>query len=206
MKKLRIGIDFDDVLVDCNTALQDFHNTHYGTTHTKDDVTSHNLETLWGCTREEMYARLGHFLDSEHHNEIGPLDGAVEAIQQLSLHHELYIITARRPEAEEVTKKLLQHFQTGTFGSWTEIFSALHFTGTSTGTNLKITKAEVCKSESIDVFIDDHIDNVRNVSSVGIPSLLMNQPWNKNEPLPVGAKRVHSWSDILKEINQIALV
>lgn len=198
MKKLRIGIDFDDVLVDCNTALQDFHNTQYGTSHTKNDVTTYSFETLWGCTKEEVYVRLGHFLNSEQHHEIGPIDGAVDAIQQLSLHHELYIITARKPEAKEVTKRLLKHFP--------DVFKHVHFTGTSTGTGLKITKAEVCKKEFIDIFIDDHIDNILNVSSSGVPSLLMDQPWNRNEPLPNGVKRVYSWGDILNEIDQIALV
>lgn len=198
MKKLRIGIDFDDVLVDCNTALQDFHNRHYGTTLTKEDVTTYSFEKLWGCTKDEERIRLSQFLKSEQHDGIEPIDGAVEAIHELSIHHELYIITARVPEAREVTRKLLRHFP--------DVFKHIHFTGTSAVTNLKITKAEICKKESIDIFIDDHINNVLSVSLAGIPSLLLDQPWNRNEPLPNGVKRVYSWGDILNEIDQITLV
>ncbi len=85
------------------------------------------------------------------------------------------------------------------------IFKKLHFTGTVDGKNHIITKAEVCKNENIDIFIDDHINNVINVSLTGIPSILLDQPWNKDEVLPNNVKRLYSWEEIVMEIDQTLL-
>ncbi len=205
MIKKRIGIDFDDVLFSCNEMLLPFHNNRYGTNHVKDNVGTYYLHDLWKCTREEAYARVIEFYNSKEHDSMKPIEGAVDAINQLSKRYELFIITARPPEAEEVTKKLLKHFQTDKNKSWNMIFKKLHFTGTVDGKNHIITKAEVCKNENIDIFIDDHINNVINVSLTGIPSILLDQPWNKDEVLPNNVKRLYSWEEIVMEIDQTLL-
>lgn len=206
MKKLRIGIDFDDVLFSSREAVHSFHNKNYGTNVCKEQMISYDLTEIWKCTREEMHARIRDFFISNEHNQMEPIPGAIDAIHKLSVHHELFIITARPPEAEEMTKQLLSHFNKNGEISGIKIFKKIHFTGTITGENIILTKAEVCKSESIDIFIDDHDSNTTSVSLSGIPSLLLDQPWNRNEPLPNGVKRVYSWGDILNEIDQITLV
>lgn len=202
MRKKRVGIDFDDVLFYCNENLIPFHNNRYGTNHVKDNDGTYFLHDLWKCTRDEAYERILEFYNSEEHEAMKPIEGAVEAIHQLSKKYELFIITARPPEAEEVTKKLLKHFQTDEIDSLDKIFKKLHFTGTVTGNNHKITKAEVCKNESIDIFIDDHISNIISVALTGVPSILLDQPWNKDEVIPNNVKRLYSWEEIVEEVDK----
>ncbi len=195
MNKKRVGIDFDDVLFCCNETLQPFHNNRYGTNLTKDNVATYYLHDLWKCTKEEAYERVLEFYNSEEHASMQPLEGAVEAIHQLSKRYELFVVTARPPEAEVTTKKLLKHFP--------NVFKKIHFVGTTTGKNHTITKAEVCKQEHIDIFIDDSFHNTVNIAIIGIPTLLFNQPWNKENALPDGVKRVYSWEEIVTEIDNI---
>ncbi|MCF7843276.1 HAD hydrolase-like protein [Candidatus Gracilibacteria bacterium] len=202
MIKKRIGIDFDDVLFSCNERLQPFHNSRYGTNLVKDNIATYYLHDLWKCTKEEAYKRILEFYNSEEHHSMEPMTGVVKAIHKLSKNYELFIITARPPEAEEVTKKLLQHFYTNEIKSWDKIFSKIHFVGTVGGKNKTITKAEVCLHEGIDIFIEDNVHNAVSVALAGIPSLLLNQPWNENETIPDTVKRVYSWEEIVNEVNK----
>lgn len=204
--KKRVGLDFDDVLFSCAKAVLPFHNSRYGTNHTKDHVVSYNLHDLWKCSKEESYKRIVDFYDSEEHASMEPIVGAIESIHQLSEKYELFIITARPPEVEEVTKKLLKHFQNDKFESWKEIFKKIHFVGTVTGNNILLTKADICKHENIDIFVEDNLNNALSIASVGIPSLLLDQPWNKDDDLPDMVKRVYSWEEIVKEIDKTLLV
>jgi len=55
-------------------------------------------------------------------------------------------------------------------------------------------KAEKCKEEKIDLFIDDSINNCEKVNSVGIPVLLFNSKGNLNKE--TNFKRVGSWKEI----------
>ena len=191
IKKKKLGIDFDDVLIEYLKHLFDFHNKTYGTTLTKEDHAVWDLHTTWNVTEEEAIRRNNEFVSSEDHKDISPKGDAVSVLKHLSEKFELIIITARDKSLREPAHHLIEKH----FGP---IFSSVHFLyedGVKTNT-----KGALCKDLDIDFFIDDSTTNIENTLEAGITSFLFDAPWNKefNDPR---AKRVYSW----KEIEEILL-
>ena len=90
-----VVINYDNVLKNTWLALCLFHNAHHGTNYTPETMTNFDLSVSWGCSKEEVCQRLDIFFRSEHDTEATPVDGAFEALKQLSWHYELHIVTAR---------------------------------------------------------------------------------------------------------------
>ena len=193
MKKDRIGIDFDDIVLDCYTPLVHFHNTHYGTSHRREDIKSWFLEHAWGCGRDEAVRRVKEWYDSPAHGESLPMVGAVDAIKELSKSHELHIITSRPASIEECTRAWINKYFDGHF-------SGIHFTSHfDPGAR---TKADVCKSLSTTLFIEDAPVHAKSVSESGIQVLLLDSPWNQ-EVVGENIKRVFSWKEILEHVGVV---
>lgn len=62
-------------------------------------------------------------------------------------------------------------------------------------------KAEKCKEEHIDLFIDDSIANCDKVNSIGIPVILFNSKGNAN--IDTNFKRVGNWKQIYQLIKEM---
>jgi len=169
-----IGVDLDDVLLDFNGAFIEFHNTNYGTNQKRENVTSFYLEKVWNISIEEIYKRLNDFYHSDHHKNAKPVEGAIEGIRELSKHHTIHIITASPEEMrKEISDWLQTHFQ--------DHIHAIHFVRkTAFDTNI-INKKIICQELGIEIFIDDALHNAEDVSSLGIPVLLLDTPWNQGE-------------------------
>lgn len=112
-RKRVIGIDFDDVIIDWNTALIEHYNSLHGTSHERKNILSYDLEKFWGGSAEEAISTVLNFYSSDQHINITPIPGALEAIKQLAAH-ELVIITSRpdsaRPATEAWLKKIFQDY------------------------------------------------------------------------------------------------
>ena len=184
--KKKLGIDFDDVLIDFITHLMYFHNETYGTSFTKDHVTTWDLHDVWNISEEEAIKRTHEFVISSQHLNIIPTNGAVETLKRLSEKFELIIITARDGSQSDSANQLIEKY----FGT---IFSSVHFLYEN-GVK-KSTKGELCKDLNIDFFVDDSISNVKNTHEAGITTFLFDTPWNKdfNDP---DITRVRSWKEI----------
>lgn len=190
-KRRLIGIDCDDVVIDFNTGLAIYNRRFYGTTYCREDITSYKLNSMWGCTPDEAIQRVIDFYQSDEHQNLLPVEGAVEAIERLSKNNDLVIITARPENVRGLTIELVhKHFP--------KVFGEPHFLGHFDGDQThRKTKGEVCRELGVEVFIEDALSNALSVSSEGIPVLLFDTPWNQGE-LPPNTTRVFSWSEILK--------
>jgi len=187
-----IGVDFDDVLSDFNDAIVVFYNTKYGTSYTRDHITTYALEDTWGCTQEEAHKRIADFYHTEEHQKTLPVHGAVEGVTALSTHNTLYVVTARPHGFRERTLLWLEkHFP--------NIFKGVHFTQAYLGDKNARNKAEICKELGIELFVEDSLKNARRIAEVGIPVFLIDTPWNQGEPHPL-VTRVQSWEEIVKTI------
>lgn len=192
MQRKIIGLDFDDVLLHCFKHLVEFHNENYGTTHLLDDYTSYQPTKLWNCDYAEVMRRVKEYHESEHAKNVQPVEGAIEAIQELSKKCDLAIVTMRPPETEPVTRMLLEQFP--------PVFQGIHFIGSWSGLPGIKNKADICKEIGASLFIDDSLHNAEIISAAGIPVLLFNANWNQREALPPLVKRVFSWGEILEDI------
>lgn len=180
VKKITLGIDFDDTLVNFAPHWQDYHTTMYG----KFD------EMLWG-TDEGL--RRGHeFVNSYHHELIPAIDGAVEAVQLLSKKRTLVIVTARDALLSNATHILLEKL-------FPRAFKDVYFLHKEKK-NVLGTKADVCLKYGIGEFVDDSIQHITTTSSAGIRSFLFTTPLNQHENVS-GVTRIASWKELLHHIS-----
>jgi uncharacterized protein len=185
-----IGIDFDDILLNFSDAFIVFHNSRYGTTHKREDITSFYLEEVWGVSFEEIHKRLHEFYRSEEHKNASPIIGSIEAITELAKNNVLHIVTASPEEIkQEIRIWLGKHYP--------DVFKDIHYTRKSLFDKSSRKKAEICAEQGIEVFIDDSLHNAADLSSNGIPVFLLDTSWNKGEVNPL-VTRVYSWDEILK--------
>lgn len=111
IKRKRIGLDFDDVLIDFNGGLSIFCNENYGTSYSKEHITERDYSIFWGCKPEEALRRIQEFIHSSHHARVPPIIGAVNAIKHLKEKYDLFVITARDESISSQTFALMdKHF------------------------------------------------------------------------------------------------
>ena len=192
MKKKVIGLDLDDVLVDCNSALQSFHNARYGTRLTREDITTYSLGEMWGCSREEAGRRIDEFFDSPEHDTISPVPGAVDAVRELQQKCTVIVVTGRPKSASRQTRALLAK-------NYPTLVDSIHFAGSHFGREGEMTKGDLCRTFGVEMFVDDAAHFAEDVASVVERVLLFDTPWNRDHALSLpNMQRVHSWSEILE--------
>ena len=189
----RIGIDFDDVVLNFSDGLREYHNTHYGMNITRDEHYTFLLEELWSCSIEEVVLRVQEFMRSPEYLLLQPVRGALTALGVLKDRHDLEIVTARSHDVCDITLEWIHKHCRG-------VFAEVHFLGHySQGVSNVRSKGDVCNERGIEIFIDDAIHNAESVVAKGIPVLLFDAPWNQGL-LPSLVTRVYGWNEILEHI------
>jgi uncharacterized HAD superfamily protein len=189
---MKIGIDFDDCLIDYFPALIKKLNESFETSFTRKDMHSFDLEKVWNVDRDVMLEKISEFYSREHDESIMPVFGALEAINKLKEKNELVIITGRPDSTNDFVKKWIEkHFP----DSFNKIIHTNQFFG------VHREKSKVAKEEGIEIFIDDNLENVLSVSKEGIVCFLMDTPWNQGE-IPLAVERVKSWNEIVMKISK----
>ncbi len=191
MKKT-IAVDFDDVVMGFHNGFRDRHNRLYGTTLTYEQLVNYdNWEVLYGRDKDTMTKLALEFYHSPDHHQTAPIEGALEAIADLSQDYSLQIVTSRPETVREVTIKWIDQYCPG-------MFTDFHFTNIYAGSDgaLLRSKAEVCRAIGAPVLIDDALRHARDVAAAGVTALLPDRPWNRSET-PAGVHRMHSWREIV---------
>ena len=93
--RLRIGVDCDEPLADCNAYLQRWHNRKYKTNIQREDVFIFSLWKVWNCSRDESNRRIREFYVSEDFARMTPTPGSVEGIETLAQYDDLLVVTSR---------------------------------------------------------------------------------------------------------------
>ncbi len=193
---MRIGVDIDQVLLDILTPLLQYHNDTYGTNNTFDELASRNLEKMWNCSRKGSLKRVHEFYETPYFHDVTPIPGAVEAINCLSKKYHLSNVTSRTIKQEEKTIKQIQTYYPEKFEN---ILFDNYYNGDGTIHIRK--KAEVCQEYDIDVLIDDHAKNLRDLPS-NVKGILFDAPWNQNET-PDGVIRAYGWNDVIRKVDSL---
>ncbi len=191
-KKLIIGIDFDDVIMDLSNHLLDFFNTKFKTNFVRADIKDFFMGVLWNLDREEEEKIIMEFCLSERHKNTLPVSGAIEAIRKLAADHELHIITAREEARKGVTLE------------WIDMHIPTVITSITFASHIDVVhsrkKSEICKELNVDCFIDDSLKNVLDVSTVVDRVFLLDTPWNQGD-LPGNIERIFSWEEIIMKLS-----
>ncbi|KGO91280.1 5' nucleotidase, NT5C type [Flavobacterium subsaxonicum] len=180
MKKLKtIAIDMDGVIADVEGQLLEWYRTKYGITLTRDEIKGRTEETLFPekqVLREFLYTP-GFF------RTLPVIEGAVEALKELSRDFEIYIVSAAMEFPQSLFEKhqwLAEHFP---FISWRNIV--------------------FCGDKSIidtDFLIDDHCKNLDFCKG---KALMFTAFHNVNQS---HHQRVNNWEEIpalVRDLSQI---
>src|SRR3984885_4276999 len=106
-----IGFDLDDILLEFDDPMREYHNVTYNTNLKREDSRIWNLWDRWDCTPEESVKRLQDFFAHEYHFNALPVSGSMRGIQTLKENNTLVIITAKPENLREKTLEWLDtHF------------------------------------------------------------------------------------------------
>ncbi|RQW79418.1 MAG: hypothetical protein EHM14_08805 [Methanothrix sp.] len=159
---MKIAIDVDGVLADQVGAVLNVIEQEYGLRYSKSDVD----RAHWSFNGRDIWQEISRLLDDhEYVLGISPIDGSIDAIRHLSRQesHDVFVVTARRPNAEKATREWLSHH----FPSLTKYFYA------RTGTKQTIPS---------DVLVDDFDLNIVEFvkSDPNRRGILFVHPWSRN--------------------------
>jgi len=194
---MKIGVDLDEVLAEFLPAFIKYHNEVYGTSLSRDDFHSYHFQDIVGVPEDETIRRLYDFHKSSYFLGIKPIEGSLEGVEVLGRENDLSIVTARQKVIEEETRNWIGKY-------FPKRFDEIHI-----GNNYPLdgspsrTKREICDSNDIDLLVEDSLDHALNCLTPNRRVLLFDRgyPWNqKEQELPEGMVRVHSWEEVLESI------
>lgn len=190
-KKIRIGIDVDEVLCRTNDYFLYEFNKKHNTTFKREELTRYDYECFEGYSGKQIFnALVNHLNDNLQFYDI--FDNSKNILTQLKKEKfELYVITSRWIEFREKTIYWLNSH----FGE--DFFDKILIYN---GRDEKLCKSEIAKEYNIDILIDDAPKFAIGAKVKGIHVLLMNHPWNQDIKEEKNLIRVHSWKQIYDEI------
>lgn len=196
-KKLKIGFDFDDVLISSADHTVMLYNKLYQTMLTRDDWYDDPLIVApWKVDDfSTIIRRVVDIHADEQFLDVAVLPGAREVLRALKEQgHELVVITGRPIELLLPTIALLEKH-------YADIFTAddLRFTDYFGHSSTPLKKGDVAVELGLTHFIDDVVPHANDVASRGVTVLLFDAgyKWNQFSPNE-GVQRVKSWQDIGK--------
>jgi uncharacterized HAD superfamily protein len=196
---MKIGIDIDDVLVETWDAICAYHNHTFGTHFTQDDGKMYSLSAIFGRSDEQIRQELNDFYYSPYYMNMKPVPESVTEILSMKEDHELHIISSRPNYSIDHTKKWLEQYFPQAFF---RIHITRHVNPYGDNEDGKLSKAEVCQQESIQLLIEDSVDYLKECTSENTNGILIDKPWNQGS-LPPYTTRVFSWKEIVETINQL---
>ncbi len=196
-RKPKVGVDFDDVLVDFIGSFINWHNEEYGTRAKITDQHTYQFSSSLGLNEEESAVRVRRFVDADIYPRLPALAGAKELLQGLKPYAEVIVVTARKETVAIQTKRNLDlHFS----GLVSRIIHAPRIEGP----NPDIAKAHACAKEGIALLIDDNHDNISHCVSYvpHIPGIVYTRPWNDKVRCDK-TYRAHTHAEILEHALKI---
>jgi 5'(3')-deoxyribonucleotidase len=183
---LKIAVDIDGVLADQVGAILKVIEKEYGLKYLKSDVNCAH----WTFSGREIWSEIARLLANPEYTLSVPLiDGSQKGIEQLN-DHDIFVVTARRPNAENATKQWLSTH----FPCLTEYYRA------STGTKHVIPS---------DVLIDDLDMNIVEFvkSDPSRRGILFVHPWSINgtdiENYSDQVRFCPEWKSVVRAIHDI---
>lgn len=192
-----IGIDIDDTIAQFQLGFLKYHNEHYGTEMTPEDVYTYGYDKVFGEPMEEMVRRVLEYYADPSFDDITPVPGSQEVLSEWVKEHQLIIITARPDVLVKQTNNWIEKYFPFEFK---EVIFTGQFGSNHKGKKLK--KSDLCLELGIDVMIEDSPMHAENIANIGIPSVLLDHPWNQNYDNSL-VTRVNKWEEINKIIMKL---
>jgi uncharacterized HAD superfamily protein len=184
----RIGVDFDEVIVECLSSFLQHYNTKHQTSFSYEEFLSYRWWEILGIPREGAYTAYKEYIMqkvvSREGEGVMPLvTGVAETLPVLVKRYEFHLVTSRPLLLENHTIAVLKELGDGQLLIPHE---RLHYTARvveTSGANYRrsiATKAEVCMRYGISRMIEDDIEVAKSCAQQGIEILLFDKPWNRD--------------------------
>ncbi len=184
MKKLKIGIDIDGVIVDLVTSMLPLLSKFCGRSVRYSDICCFDIGKALNI-KEKMGGIWAEVYNGNILQLAPPIQGSIIGLSELN-EHEIWLITQRPISIRSDTVLWLCENKIE--------FDKLRFVDI-------VGKESI--SRSLDVFLEDNLETACAIAEAGINSLLFDQPWNQNTKLPQRCKRVKDWKDVVLYIKML---
>jgi uncharacterized HAD superfamily protein len=187
MKKLKMGLDCDEVLFEFFRGYLDFLKDKHGKFCRYENTFDYRIWVSFPeITQEEVFRWMGEYFISPEIESISPVKEAVEGIERLAQNYELHVITSRPDWTKDITQAMLErHFS--------RRFEAVHYAKGRDFKEASKSKAEIVKELGLIGYVEDCFEYAADCMNEGTRVLLFDKPWNRNFVLPNSMPRVYSW-------------
>lgn len=187
-ESIRIGIDFDGVLVDCTELKKEMAQHMYGVDIGSTICKEHAVVREGLLTREQYRALMSQVCGNPNIGlRMRAMDGGVEHLKRLlDSGQSLKIITARADDDLEVAKE------------WCRI-NQLDIDFVSVG--YRGSKVEAARG--LHVYLDDDLDKLLPLQGIVPHLFLFSWPHNAQEQTPGSIMRISSWDEFVAIVNEI---
>ena len=179
---MRIGVDIDGVIFYFIKSFIPVVREEYGLELEEDDFFTHDLFQVLGVPKEKANELIGKAIMRD------PIliSGARESLSHLSEKHEIIILTARYPDLFDMTKRQLA--EKGI--RYDQIFC--------------LSEGEKHQSNiDLDVVVEDNFEDAIGWVGKARLVLVFDHPWNQSLNTSDLFKRVCSWDEVVKAIEEI---
>lgn len=191
-----VGVDFDDVIRDFVPTILEYYHHRTNRLFTKDDVYTHNLWEIWGCTKEESMHIVSDFYDSPFFDTIQPCPGAISALRALATAARPNIITAAAYKTKEQGERFLRTH-------CADLVVPVKYAASAyfpvNGTN-KCSKAEILHDIKAIAMVEDNPAFALACASHGTLVYLVRQPWNRTVPQHPNIMPVDSLEHVVEKM------
>ncbi|MGN6367104.1 MAG: 5' nucleotidase, NT5C type [Phycisphaerae bacterium] len=180
---LKIGLDFDDTLMQTREALVALLNEMHKTNVRAEECTDYYLSEPWNLTDEQFAAMFNAHEDHIHTQP--PLEGLLETLQAWSSRGSFHVVTGR-PERwlpSAISWMRRHNIQIE------QVISARTVGG----------KGAAAQKLGLNFFIEDHAEFALEIANAGTPVFLLDRPYNQqgNHPLITRVKDWHQIRDLV---------
>jgi uncharacterized HAD superfamily protein len=190
-RRLRIGIDVDDVLAESLPGYLEAFRRRFGREVRIEEAAWEIFRRYPEISATQMW---GFFSELEASDFLGTrpvYPEAVKAVRALATDgHRLFVVTGRLTQHRDHTRRLLER------AGLLEFFEALVHREHETVADYKL---RIVREMKLDLLIDDELHVALAAAEVPIPVLLFDRPWNRAE-LPAGITRVTDWDHALRVV------
>jgi uncharacterized HAD superfamily protein len=193
-RKLRIGIDIDDVLIKSAEFSIRLYNEEYGTKLTLDDWYDFSSPEVWGVDDlPTIVKRVMDIFKDEAFVSVEPVEDAKAVLGHLvNDGHELCAITGRTETIRQQTILVLDTHFPDIFKSET-VYFVDHFSHDGQ----KTSKADVGTRLGLTHFIDDQVEHANALNQAGVTTILFSQGYKWNQTgADKSVKRASDWKSI----------
>jgi uncharacterized HAD superfamily protein len=183
---MNLGFDIDGVISNFTTKFTEIIQRKYGVRLKDTDMYSYDVNLILGVTKDEVADIVTETLKSDL--PLNPM--SKETLDKLSAEgHNIYLLTARSSALIDYTTRWLSRKSINHNGLF----------------HMK-TGEKYMADVSVDVVVEDNLEEALELTKKVKLVLLYDQPWNRTKNVKGLLKRVHSWSEIYEEVHKIAAV